>query len=202
MSVHLDNIIKNHGGRSNLQVVFVDIEKYSKRRGRIQNEAIGYFSSFLREALEEVSQKYVDYSQKNNLNLKEDTIILPTGDGAGIVFSFDGLDEIHLEYAKALLKKVYDFNEENKCERISRDGYCNDHPNFNLRVGISAGDGLIYRDVNDRYNAAGDVVNMAARVMDLADRNQIVFTDQARAKFFEMVDRDEIGRASCRERVS
>lgn len=189
MSAHLDNIIKSHERASNLQVVFVDVEKYSKRKTRIQDEVINKLSLFLRTALQDVSREFIAYTQENNINLKDDTIILPTGDGAAIIFSFDGLHEIHLRYALAILKQVYELNIQTPCKQFAEAGYCNDHPHFNVRIGISQGDGLIYRDVNNHYNVAGNVINMAARVMYLADRNQIVFTSEAYSAFFEMIDR-------------
>ncbi len=189
MSEHLDNIIKKHEGVADLKVVFVDVEKYSKRRTKIQNQVIDKLSSFLKTALLEVSKQYTEYTQNNHLNLNEDSILLPTGDGAGVVFSYDGLEEIHLDYAKALLRMVFQYNSEGACTSFAENGYCNDHAFFNVRIGISSGRGLIYRDVNDRFNVAGDVINMAARVMNLADRNQIVFTDEAHRKIIDLVDK-------------
>ncbi len=188
MSEHARNIVTNHHGLVGIQVVFVDIEKYSKRRTQIQSEVIGKLTLFLRDALREVSQEFVDYTQQNDINLRQDTIVLPTGDGAAVVFSFDGLNRIHLDYALALLKRIDEYNTRTPCDSFARDGYCSDHSHFNVRIGISQGLGLIYRDYNDRYNVAGDVINMAARVMNLADRNQIVFTADAYRTFIDMAD--------------
>jgi hypothetical protein len=194
-SKHLENVINKKKGVSNLQVVFVDIEKYSNRRTAIQSEVIGQFAECLRQAHREVSQQYVDYAAENNLNLLNDVIILPTGDGAAIVFSFDGLHDIHLNYAKALLKSVYQHNQKNICPIFAAQGWCMGHSNFNLRVGISEGKGLIYLDLNGRYNVAGDVINMAARAVDLVGRNQIAFTKDAYRQIIDLLkveDSDQI----------
>ena len=192
MTSHLENIIKNHESVANLKIVFVDIEKYSKRKTKLQNEIIYIFSKFLAEAITEISREFVEYAQNNNINIRDDTIILPTGDGAAIVFSFDGTHDIHLKYAEALLKKVHEHNKQIPCKRFSESGYCNDHAHFNIRIGVSQANGLIYQDVNGRYNVAGDVINMAARVMDFADRNQIILTAAAHNAFIDMVDKTNI----------
>lgn len=192
MASHLDNIINNHEGVTNLKIVFVDVEKYSRRKTKIQKEIIRVFSQILKDALTEISREFVEYAQQNNINLRDDTIILPTGDGAAIAFSFDGLHDIHLKYALAVLRRVYDHNIQTSCKQFSEAGYCNDHTHFNIRVGISQGDGLIYKDVNERHNVAGGVINMAARVMDQADRNQIVFTSESYSMYIDMIDKPNI----------
>src|SRR5207253_327703 len=63
---------------------------------------------------------------------------------------------------------------------------CNCHPNFNLTVGISEGKGIVYKDVNGGFNVAGVVINMAARAMAMAERNQIFFTEDACKAMVEM----------------
>src|SRR5688572_8995222 len=180
--------MKKHDRVANLQVVFVDVEKYSKRRTSVQISLIDEFTACLRNALTEVSQRYIEFIQKNDLNLQNDMITLPTGDGAAIVFSFEGLHDIHLAFVKALLKRVHEHNNKNACNEFLENGWCNCHANFNLRVGISDGKGLIYRDLRQGYNVAGDVINMAARVMWAAGRNQVVFTEHARDQLIDLVD--------------
>lgn len=103
-SRHLDQIITHHHHVTTLQVVFVDVEKYSKRRTQTQAQVIEKFTESLNEALTEVSKDYIKYSQDNDLNLREDTIVIPTGDGAAIGFSFDGIHDIHLWLGLKLLR--------------------------------------------------------------------------------------------------
>lgn len=192
MTSHLENIIKNHESVANLKIVFVDIEKYSRRKTKIQKEIIQVFSQILTEAFTEISREFVIYAQHNNLNLRDDSILLPTGDGAAIAFPFDGLYDIHLKYALAVVRRVSNHNNQISCRQFSEAGFCNDHTHFNIRVGISQGEGLIYEDVNERYNVAGGVINMAARVMDQADRNQIVFTAEAYSIYIDMIDKPNL----------
>jgi hypothetical protein len=180
-STHLEKIIHAYKGIATLQVVFSDIEKYSKRKTTIQIMVINEFTACLRHALDEISsmKPHVLYAQDNSINFQTDIITVPTGDGAAIAFSFNGLLDIHLRFALALLKKVADHNAQNACDRFNEHGWCNCHPNFNLRIGVSDGSGLIYRDLNDGFNVAGEVVNTAARVMGLVGSNQIAFTENA-----------------------
>lgn len=187
-SQHLENIMNKHNRVSTLQIVFVDIEKYSKRKTKIQIAIIDEFTSCLKHALKEISHQHFEYFQSGNLNYQDDTITLPTGDGAAIVFSYSGLYEIHLDFARTLLQTVYQHNKKSECDKFQENGWCNCHSNFNLRIGISEGKGLIYRDLNGGYNVAGDVINMAARVMGLVGRNQIAFTADAYKQIVDLVD--------------
>ena len=187
-SQHLEKIIGKHNRTANLQVVFVDIEKYSRRRSLMQIEVIDRFTGILKNALIETSKQYLDYAQNNNSNFQTDVIAIPTGDGAAFVFSFDGLADIHLSFAKKLLSLIHQANTTNECERFETQGWCNCHPNFFLRVGISEGKGIIFKDVNGNYNVAGEVMNMASRVMGLGDRNHVIFTDESFRNIIDMVD--------------
>ncbi|MBF0378135.1 MAG: adenylate/guanylate cyclase domain-containing protein [Desulfamplus sp.] len=187
-SKHLDLIMTKHNRIANLQVIFLDIEKYSQRRTLTQIEIIDSFTHLLGAALKSTAQKYIEYSQANELNLQHDVIALPTGDGAAVIFSFDGLHDMHLYFAKELLKVTHENNTKNSCEKFNEYGWCNCHPCYNLRIGISEGRGIIFKDLNGNYNAAGSVLNLAARVMGLADRNQIIFTEEAFHQIVDMVD--------------
>jgi hypothetical protein len=57
-----------------------------------------------------------------------------------------------------------------------------------LRIGISEGRGVVYKDINGNYNVAGRVINLAARVMGLGDKNQILFTEESYNQIVDMVD--------------
>jgi len=185
-SKHLEEIIQQHNHACTLQVVFVDIESYSKRRTLNQVSVIEAFTRALQTALQEVGKKFLEYAQSNDLNFKSDIITIPTGDGAAVVFSFDGLADVHLYFARELLKASYESRVGAACEVFAAEGWCNCHSHFNLRIGISEGKGIIYRDVNDNYNVAGNPINMASRVMALADRNQILFTEEAYKQIIDM----------------
>jgi len=187
-SSHLSEIMEKHNRIANLQVVFTDIEKYSKRRTLTQISVIDALTTCMKEALAAVSKKYIEYSQANDLNFQADIISLPTGDGAATIFSFDGLHDIHLSFALSLLESAQGLREKEPCAKFQEEGWCNCHPYFNLRIGISEGKGIVFRDLRNEFNVAGGVVNMAARVMGLADRNQIMFTEEAYNQIVDMVD--------------
>ncbi len=193
-SPYIENIITNQNRETNLQVVFVDIEKYSKRQTHKQILVIDVFTNCLKNAVKELFSQYSDYLQTNTIEFPRDLIILPTGDGAAIIFTFSGVPRIHLDFAKIILSKVYQHNQKQNCNHFEfkQEGYCKDHLNFNIRIGISEGKGIIFKDINGNYNVAGNAINMASRVTDLVDRNQIAFTDQAYNQINELVPEIEV----------
>lgn len=99
-SKHLNAILTRHNRTANLQVVFVDIVKYSKRRTLTQTEVIDQFTACLTRALKALARDHIDYAQANQLNFSTDVIVIPTGDGAAVLFSFDGLHDAHLDLPK------------------------------------------------------------------------------------------------------
>ena len=178
-SDYLKNIISVKKGAINLQVVFVDISNYSKRKSTIQKKVINNFTNISQEALESISQMYIKYAQDNNLNFATDIIKIPTGDGLAIIFPFEGLQSVHLDLSKLLLEKIHKYNLCNDCSHFNEHGWCNCHDNFNVRIGISEGKGIIYKDLNENYNIAGNVINMASRIMQLCDPGSILLSEEA-----------------------
>ena len=104
-SEHLNQIMSKHNRIANLQVVFVDIEKYSKRRTITQTEVIDRFTEILLQALVKTSKEYVQYAQANGVNFKTDIITIPTGDGAAIVFAFDRLHPFTFSLREFFLRR-------------------------------------------------------------------------------------------------
>jgi hypothetical protein len=187
-SEYLDRIISRQNRTATLKVVFVDVQSYSKRRSQAQVSVIDAFMECLSKALKTTSQKYIEYTQANDMNFHTDIIVLPSGDGAAIAFPFEGLHDIHLFFAVNLLEEVKKNNDEANCDKFRENGWCNCHNSFNLCVGISEGKGILYKDINDSYNIAGNVINIAARVMGKAEANQIIFTEEAYRQLIDMVD--------------
>jgi hypothetical protein len=93
-SRHLDAIIQQRESAADLMVVFSDVVSYSRRRTLNQRAVIDEFTALLNSALDAQAAKYIDYMQRNDLNLRADTIRVPTGDGAAVAFSFDGLHHL------------------------------------------------------------------------------------------------------------
>ena len=187
-STHLKDILEAKKGPINLEVVFMDIVNYSKRKSTIQKKVIDNFTKISQEALRVISQNYVEYAQENTINFASDIIKIPTGDGLAVVFTFDGLQFIHLDFAKIILEKNHEHNIKNDCESFRGKGWCNCHDNFSLRIGISEGKGIIFKDINGNYNVAGNTINIAARVMQKGDDNTILLTEDAYKSIIDMTE--------------
>lgn len=180
MSTHLQSIIDKNNQLTSIQVTFIDIEKYSQRRTSNQVSIINEFTNCLTLTLNEIGKDFLVFAQKNNYNFKSDIIIIPTGDGAAINFTFDGLHNIHIKFAEAFLKNQNIHNNKTEfCEKFDLNGWCNCHNKFNVRIGLAEGKAIIYKDINDNFNVAGNPINMAARLLGQANRNQILLTDSA-----------------------
>lgn len=178
-STFLDSLMEEKQAAVDIQVTFVDIEKYSNRKSTMQNAVIDRFTEITRAALRKLSQQYIEYAQRNQVNFDTDIIKIPTGDGLAVVFAFQGLHQIHLDFATLLVEEIHASNNENECAKFTDQGWCNCHTNFNVRVGVSEGKGVVYHDLNGNYNVAGTVINVASRIMGLGDRMQILVSDAA-----------------------
>ncbi len=74
-----------------------------------------------------------------------------------------------------------------ECEKFNSFGWCNCHNKFNVKIGISEGRGIIYKDFNQNYNLAGSMINMASRLLSEANRNQILLTQEAYKQIIDLV---------------
>lgn len=184
MSNYLKNIINNKNQICDMQIVFIDIVKYSKRKTVRQVQLINAFTKLIKDAIIETNKEHLESFQSNKINLQSDSIIIPTGDGLAIGMPFTWIKTLHLDTALNVLSKIYNENQLNKCEKFENNGWCDCHNNLYVRIGIAIGTVILYRDINDAYNIAGNPINMAARVMNCADNNQIMFTKEA-FKLFE-----------------
>jgi len=164
------------------------VVSYSKRRSQSQADVIDSYMACLESARKASAQQFIEYSEANRVNFVSDVIYLQSGDGTAVCFPFDGLHDVHLHFAKQLLKSVHEHNTGQACDKFTEQGWCNCHSGFNISIGVSEGKGILYRDVNSAYNIAGSVINMAARVMGLAGNNQIIFTEDAYHQIIDMVD--------------
>jgi hypothetical protein len=169
-----------------VQVVFLDIVSYSKRKTTIQRALVETFQADVKEALNSVGRKYLEYSQANDLNLMNDVVRIPTGDGAALVFTFDGVPTIALDFALALLSIIYDKTEAAPCQKFSENSWCNCHTHYLVRIGINEGKAIIFNDMNGQVNVAGSGINLASRVMGFADGGQIVLSNTAYVNLIDM----------------
>lgn len=188
MSRHLDDIIAKQHGATNVMVVFLDVIKYSLRKSVMQQRVINAFNAVLSQSCNAISRDYAPDVQKLDLNFATDIIKTPTGDGAAIVFPFQGLQNIHLNFAVHLLSFVAANRQDVECHIFSENGWCNCHNFFDVRIGISDGKAIVFKDINNNYNVAGNPVNMASRVMGLGDRQQILLTEEAYQNLIDMTE--------------
>jgi class 3 adenylate cyclase len=173
-----------------MQVVFVDMVSYSRRKSHVQVKVINAFTETIEKALLHMARQYIE-TQEDDIQIRRDVVLLPAGDGAGIAFPFDDSRDMHITFASELLRLVGEANKAIHCEKFREHGWCDCHNGFLLRCGISQGNLILYKDLNDNYNIAGDTVNMAARVMDLADANQIFLTHAVHNHLVDLGFREE-----------
>ena len=183
-SSFLSSLVTSEHSGVNLQVVFTDIVKYSQRKTTVQKKVIDTFTEITKRALHSLGQKYLSYTQDKDLNFATDIMRLPTGDGLAVVFPFEGLERLHLDFSLLLLAEVHNHNEE--CERFTREGWCNCHDNFCVRVGVAEGKAIVYRDINGNINVAGNPINIASRIMGLAGRMQLMLSGEAYRALIDM----------------
>ena len=99
---------------------------------------------------------------------QEKILFLPTGDGLGIVllsvespkYPYD----THIQIALRIISGIYEHNEQ--MQDAMRQ--------FHVRIGLNAHHDTLVTDINDQPHIAGAGINMAARIMRVADGNQIL----------------------------
>lgn len=181
-SPYLEKKMENENCYCNMQVVFVDIVSYSKRLPHVQVKVIHAFMNSINEALLNTARQYVDQLSKIEAHIPQSTVILPSGDGAAIAFPFENILKMHLFFAEELLRIIAKTNMKQNCSTFQKQGWCDCHDGFLLRCGVSEGMLILYKDLNKNFNVAGNAVNMAARVMDLAGDSQVFLTQDAYEK--------------------
>lgn len=96
---------------------------------------------------------------------KDQMILLPTGDGMCLVFlNVEDPYDIHVGVAEGIVQKIAQHNQETS----------NEMRQFSVRIGVNANTDNLVTDINNRQNIAGAGINMAARIMGMADENQIL----------------------------
>ncbi len=188
MSTYLDNIIDMQHGSTVSSIVFLDVVNFSMRKSVIQQKVIREFSDIIARSMQDVSAKHVADSQRQSLNLLTDIIKIPTGDGAAIVFPCNGLQSIHLDFALSFLSHSTAARGDITCDIFAKKGWCNCHAFFDVRIGVSDGKAIVFKDANGNYNLAGNTVNVANLVMGIADRQQIIFTEESYNNLIDMTE--------------
>lgn len=92
-------------------------------------------------------------------------IFLPTGDGICIaLLNIESPYDVHLHIALNIIKGVQEYS----------DATEDSMRKFQVRIGLSANTDNLITDINESRNMAGAGINMASRVMSMADGNQIL----------------------------
>lgn len=188
-SEYLEKIFTFRNRICQMQIVFVDIVSYSRRNTHRQVELIDVFTQLIKDTIPETHKHHFRYFQDNHIDLIRDIIILPTGDGVAIGFPFADIPNLHLSFATRLINSIHAKNSKANCSEFRANGWCDCHNVFNLRVGLSEGKLILYKDINNNFNIAGNEINMAARVMDCADSNQILLTQKAYDEYVDKTPR-------------
>ena len=137
-------------------IVFLDMIDYSKKPDLEQIEVKNQFNALISDALKDIAQN--------------DRIIVDTGDGAAIACS--GSPEDALFIALAIRDEIIKTNISSK------------QPLF-VRFGINLGTVRVMNDINSQPNIIGDGINVAQRIMNFAQPNQILVS----RSYFEITSR-------------
>lgn len=136
-----------------IRYIFMDIVDFSiNRTVEAQSEIIEVLNNIVKDATSEQ-------------NLPDDSIIyLPTGDGICICLlnQIDPYD-IHMRVSFGILKRLENHNQTEADARRR----------LKVRIGINENQDNIITDINNQKNVAGLGVNMAQRIMSIADPLQV-----------------------------
>ena len=134
--------------------IFLDIVGFTHNRSvEAQTDLISVLNLIVLEA---VSIQKID---------PENRILLPTGDGICLaLLNIEKPYDIHIRTALSIIEGIEKHNTNAK----------DDQRRFKIRVGINSNVDNLITDINGNRNIAGAGINLAQRVMSLADGNQIL----------------------------
>ena len=142
--------------------IFLDVVGFTYNRSvEAQSDIVHSLNEIVKASLDEYSIH------------DDNRIFLPTGDGICIALlnieclhDIASAYDIHVKIALGILKRLEEHN--TSTEDVQRK--------FKLRIGINENIDNLVEDVNGNRNVAGDGINLAQRVMSLADGNQILIS--------------------------
>jgi class 3 adenylate cyclase len=179
--------------------VFIDVVDFSRDRSV---EAQSYIVEFL--------NKIVLLSLEKLAITEEQRLLLPTGDGMCIsLLNLIDPYDIHMILALSIIKYIDHFQgadieeinektaDRDKVTRVlvsDEEAYLKriKMREFTVRVGIETNVDNLVIDINGRQNIAGAGINMAQRIMGLADGNQILVSETV---YKELSQREKYMRA-------
>jgi class 3 adenylate cyclase len=143
--------------------VFLDVVDYSKRTIEAQALIVTALNEIIQAALE-------------NLKISEpERVLIPAGDGLciallGPVENYD----LHVRVALSILQRLNAHNEQ-----------ASENDRFKVRIGINQNTDNLVIDINGNPNVAGNGINLASRIMGLADGNQILVSQVVHAELYK-----------------
>ena len=153
---------------ANLVVMFFDVIGFTKNTNNDD------MKDCVRNIENAIYDELYEAYNWNETYVKNDLILIPTGDGYSIAFHPSFKDDDILE----IVKKFY-------CRLRGK-------LKFSIRVGIAKGPCQIYRDQNERNNVFGYGINLANRVMGLAGKNQILIHEDLALEILHQRSHSEI----------
>ena len=135
-----------------IRYVFLDIIGYSKLTIEVQ--------AFIVEAL----NKVVQAALKDNKVQKKGRVLIPVGDGIGIaLLNAARKYDSHIRLSLSILRHLEEYNQQ-----------ADEKNKFQMRIGVHQNTDILITDINEMPNVAGTGINVTARIMGLADGNQIL----------------------------
>jgi hypothetical protein len=133
--------------------IFLDIVSFTHKRSiEAQSDLVAALNSIV-----ETSIKFLQVP-------KDKIIFLPTGDGMCIcLLNIEQPYDIHILLALQVLAELQEWNAKTS-DQMRR---------FEVRIGVNANTDNLVTDINGRKNLAGAGINIAQRVMSVAENSQI-----------------------------
>ena len=126
-SPHLESIIAHRHGSAHLQVVFVDIVGYAKRKRATQFAVIKDFTRLVNASLEHLDRTHTEYCAAHGTDFHRDVIKVATGFGLAVVFTFDALPSAPADFARRLAEAAQQHNRQVNCRQFDKAQWCNCH---------------------------------------------------------------------------
>lgn len=137
--------------------IFLDVVGFTHNRSvEAQSDIVHYLNAI------------VQSSVSAHVQADDKVIYLPTGDGLCIcLLNVETPYDVHILIAKDIVSGIYNHN----------NSINSDMRKFHVRIGINQNIDNLVTDVNGNQNIAGAGINMAARVMTMADDDQILVAE-------------------------
>lgn len=166
--LHLPNGNSGIYRPANLAIMFFDIVGFTK------NTTNDQMKDCIRGIEASIVDELWDKYNWNEINDRNDLILIPTGDGYSFAFN----PQIKNDEILDIIKKFY-------CRLINKI-------DFKIRMGVAKGPCQVYQDQNEKNNVFGYGINLANRVMSIARENQILIHEEFAREILRQRNHSEI----------